>query len=139
MPMSISAAGAQSGCSPPTIRYYESIGLLAPAERTAKGRRTYGAPDVARLTFIRRARDFGLSIEQVRDLLAASDGPDNGCAPAATLIEAHLRTIRAQRVELRLLETSLQSMLTRCSEGCGQGSGADCTIFADITDAAGAK
>lgn len=132
MPMTIGEAGKRSGCSSPTIRYYESIGLLAPAQRTAKGRRTYGWPELSRLTFIRRSRDFGLSIEQVRELLAASDAPGDGCAPASALIEQHLRSIRARRAELRLLETALQTMLARCGASCGAGNTEICTIFADM-------
>lgn len=130
--MSISEAGKRSGCSAPTIRYYESIGLLSPAERTAKGRRTYGSTDVSRLTLIRRARDFGLSIDQVRQLLAAADGPGDGCTPAAGLIEGHLRELRARRTELRLLETSLEAILNKCRATCGPGGADCCSIFEDI-------
>lgn len=130
--MTISEAAARSGCSPPTIRYYESIGLMAPADRTPKGRRTYGRTDVSRLTLIRRARDFDLSINQVRELLAAADSPRDGCAPAAVLIENHLRTIRARRVELRQLETTLQAMLQRCTSTCGSGAAPACSIFQDM-------
>lgn len=132
MAMTISEAGKRSGCSPPTIRYYESIGLLTPAERTPKGRRTYGWPDVSRLTFIRRARDFGLSINQVRELLVASGGPGGGCAPAAEIVESHLRAMRARRTELRLLESSLQAMLNRCNATCAPSGADSCSIFDDI-------
>lgn len=132
MSMTISEAGKRSGCSPPTIRYYESIGLLPPAERTPKGRRSYGWPDISRLTLIRRARDFGLSIDQVRQLLAAADGPGDGCAPAAGIIEEQLCAIRARGTELRLLETTLQAMLNRCNASCAPGGAASCSIFEDI-------
>lgn len=133
MAMTISEAGKRSGCSPPTIRYYESIGLLAPAERTPKGRRAYGWPDVSRLTLIRRARDFGLSVNRVRQLLSAADGPGDGCVPAAAIIEEQLRALRARRTELRLLETTLQAMLSRCNATCGPAGAASCSIFEDMT------
>jgi DNA-binding transcriptional MerR regulator len=132
MSMTISEAGKRSGCSPPTIRYYETIGLLPPAERTPKGRRTYGWRDISRLTLIRRARDFGLSIDRVRQLLCASDGPGDGCAPAAGIIEEQLQAIRVRRTELLLLETTLQAMLKRCSASCAPGGAASCSIFEDI-------
>ena len=74
MSLSIGQAADRSGCTPPTIRYYESIGLLPPTPRSDAGRRAYGPQEVARLVFIRRARDFGLGIPQVRDLLAAAPG-----------------------------------------------------------------
>ena len=133
--MTISEAGKRAGCSPPTIRYYESIGLLAPAERTPKGRRAYGGGDVSRLTLIRRARDFGLSIDQVRQLLGAADGPGDGCAPAAEIIEEQIKATRAKRTELRLLETTLQAMLNRCNATCAPGGADCCSIFEDIAAA----
>lgn len=132
MAMTISEAGKRSGCSPPTICYYESIGLLAPAERTSNGRRTYDWPNVSRLTLIRRARDFGLPIEQVRQRLSAADRPGDGCAPAAGIIKEQLRAIRARRTELRPLETTLQAMLNRCSATCAPGGASSCSIFQDI-------
>ncbi len=138
MGMTISRAASRSGCTPPTIRFYESIGLIAAAARTPKGHRVYENEDVSRLSFIRRARDFGLPIEQVRELLAASRGDGNGCEPASAVIQAHLKDIRARRAELRLLETELQSMLTRCNETCGADKDDDaddvaaCSIFEDI-------
>jgi DNA-binding transcriptional MerR regulator len=130
--MTIGEVSKRAGCSPPTIRYYESIGLLPRAARTSKGRRSYGWPDVFRLTFIRRARDFGLGIEQVRELLAVQADPKSACRPAAELIEGHLRAIRHKRAELRLIEQSLQSMLQRCAGGCGVTADVPCTIFDDI-------
>jgi len=139
MAMTISEAGMRSGCSAPTIRYYESIGLLAPAQRTPKGRRTFGWPDVSRLTLIRRARDLGLSIGQVRQLLGAADRPGDGCAPAAEIIEEQLRAIRSRRTELRLLETTLQAMLNRCTSTCAPGGAASCSIFEDIAAAGTAR
>jgi len=62
--MSIGVIARQTGCTVPTIRYYE--GLLPAAARTDAGQRHYGAAAVRRLTFIRRCRDFGFSIDQVR-------------------------------------------------------------------------
>jgi DNA-binding transcriptional MerR regulator len=134
MQMTIGEAAKRAGCTAPTIRYYESIGLLAAIERTAKGRRSYDVPDVARLTFIRRARDFGLAIDQVRELLAASAAPATACAQARTIVEEHIKTIRARRAELRQLETSLQAIKTRCDVACGAGADC-CTIFEDIAQA----
>lgn len=133
MPLTISQAAERSGCSPPTIRYYESIGLVRTADRTASGRRTFGHPDVARLTFIRRSRDFGLSIEQVRELLTASTLPTDACAPARSIVAAHLKSIRTRRQELRELEVSLQSILARCQSNCTPTGSGGCTIFEDMT------
>jgi DNA-binding transcriptional MerR regulator len=62
-----------------TIRYYERIGLLPEPERTAGNYRSYSAAHLGRLSFIRRARDLGFSIEQVRDLLSLSDQRERSC------------------------------------------------------------
>ncbi len=138
MPMTISEAAARSRCSPPTIRYYESIGLLGKAARTASGRRSFGWPDIHRLSFIRRARDFGLGIPEIRELLRASEAPADSCRDARAVVAVHLQTIHARRAELKLLEASLQSILSRCNDACMTGEAAECTIFAELkADSAG--
>lgn len=132
MLLSIGLAGRKSGCTPPTIRYYESIGLLPAPPRSDGGRRSYGPQDVARLVFIRRARDFGLGIAQVRELLAAADAPATACAMARPVVEEHVRALRAKRAELKALEAALGAILTRCDEGCRTGTAGDCAIFNDF-------
>jgi DNA-binding transcriptional MerR regulator len=129
MSLSIGAAADRSGCNPPTIRYYESIGLLAPPRRSDAGRRTYAPQDVARLAFIRRARDFGLGIPQVRDLLAAAEAPETACASARPVVEDHIRALRAKRAELKALEAALAAILLRCDEGCRTATPEACAIF----------
>ncbi|MEC9343893.1 MAG: MerR family transcriptional regulator [Pseudomonadota bacterium] len=129
MGLSIGLAARRSGCTPPTIRYYESIGLLPEPTRSEAGRRSYQPDDVARLAFIRRARDFGMGIAQVRDLLAAAEAPATACATARPVVEEHLRDLRAKRAELKALEGVLGAILARCDEGCRTGSAASCAIF----------
>lgn len=131
MTFSIGLAAQKSGCSPPTIRYYESIGLLPVPPRSGAGRRSYGPQDVARMAFIRRARDFGLGISQVRELLAAAEAPATACAVARPVVAAHVRSLREKRAELKALETVLEAILARCDEGCRTGS-ANCAIFDDF-------
>lgn len=135
MSMTISDLSRRSGCTPPTIRYYESIGLIARAARTAGGRRAFGSSDVERLQFVRRARAFGMSIEQVRKLIEAAAAPVSGCGSARGLIQQRLDDIAAQRAELAQLEESLVNMAIRCDSGCGMGSSQPCNIFDDITGA----
>lgn len=132
MSLAIGVAAKKSGCTPPTIRYYESIGLLEPSPRSDGGRRTYMPQDVARLAFIRRARDFGLGIAQVRELLAAAEAPATACATARPVVEAHIREFRAKRAELKALEVALAAILARCDEGCQTGSAESCAIFDDF-------
>lgn len=132
MSLSIGDAARKSGCTPPTIRYYESIGLLSRPARSAAGLRTYKPQDVARLAFIRRARDFGLGIPQVRELLAAAEAPATACALARTVVEGQIRALRSKRTELKALEAELAAILTRCEAVCRTGTAADCAIFDDF-------
>lgn len=130
MSMSIGRAASLAGCSTPTVRYYEGIGLMPPADRTDSGRRTYGWPDVKRLQFIRRARDFGMSIGQVRALLDASSGGGD-CAVARAVVGQRLDEVRALRKELAALEGTLEQMAQRCDRTCAPGE-PGCTVFEDM-------
>lgn len=136
MAMTISEVARRAGCSAPTIRFYEGIGLVAPAARTSGGRRSYGWPDISRLQFIRRARDFGMSIDQVRTLLALSRGDEGACQSARALIQDRLLDVRARRRELAALEASLKAMAGRCDESCGADGSQPCTIFDDMAGVA---
>jgi DNA-binding transcriptional MerR regulator len=130
--MTISEAARRTGCTAPTIRYYESIDLIAVAPRTAGGRRTYGWPDVGRLQFIRRARNFGMSIDQIRDLLVVPSDAAAACVSARDIVRQRLDEVRAQKKELARLEASLVVMAQRCDESCGAGAAMPCTIFNDL-------
>ena len=132
MAATIGQAARKSGCSPSTIRYYEEIALLQPVGRTPNGRRSYGWPEISRLTFIRRARDLGLSIEQVRDLLNISDRDRTNCRQTRDLIDVHMDAIRRKQAELAALAAALQRMTNRCDAGCASEAGADCTVFEDV-------
>lgn len=134
MALTIGQAANRSGCTTPTIRYYEEIGLLPPVGRNSNGRRAYGWPQVHRLTFIRRARDLGLSIGQVRDLLDVTDGDASNCGDARDLIQAHVEAIRRKRAELDSLERALTGMAARCDATCAADPAATCTIFDDVLE-----
>jgi len=129
---SIGALAKVAGVNTPTIRYYEEIGLLPPANRTASGQRNYDDSDINRLAFVKQCRDFGFSIERVRILLDLSISTERGCAEARDIALAHLDEVRAKMVELRALETHLQGFVTRCNDACAGGPGSDCVIFKDM-------
>ncbi len=105
-------------CNIETIRYYERIGLV-PAPPRAGGRfRRYGADHVARLQFIRRARQLGFSLDDVRGLLrlAQADGA-NVCLEARSLAAAHVATIRAKIADLRAMQRVLTDAIRECERG----------------------
>src|SRR5215218_7724980 len=102
--MTVGALAKRVGVSVRTLRYYDEIGLLAPARHTAAGYRLYGAGDVARLQQIRSLRQLGFSLDEIRATLS-----DPAHSPLHT-IELHLERVRAQSRALRLLENRLDAL-----------------------------
>ena len=88
--LTIGKPGAQVRVKVPTIRYYEQIGLLPEAERSAGNQRLYGRKALERLAFIRHARDLGFTLEAIRDLLSLSGRPDQSGAATAAISTAQL-------------------------------------------------
>lgn len=131
--LSIGLVARQTGCTVPTIRYYEDIGLLPPADRTQAGQRHYDQRTIRRLTFIRRCRDFGFSIEQVRELVGLVDQPDRPCADVRDIAAHHLQQVRRKLDELKALEGSLSAVVVGCDSACAGGPALDCTILEDLS------
>jgi DNA-binding transcriptional MerR regulator len=134
--LSIGFVARQTGCTVPTIRYYEEIGLLPEVARSDTGHRHYGNDAVRRLTFIRRCRDFGFSIEQVRELVGLVDHPERPCVEARDIASAQLVKVRDKLAELQALEASLSAFVVGCNTACAGGAAVDCTILEDLTHSA---
>lgn len=113
----IGAASTLSGVNIETIRYYERQGIVPRPRRTASGRRVYGRADIARLRFVRRCRDLGFPIADIRALLDLSAGSDAPCAEVKTLGQRHLRDVSRKIEELGKLETALADLVRRCDAG----------------------
>lgn len=135
----IGALASLAGTNVPTIRYYEEIGLLRPAKRRSGGQRVYAEEDVRQLTFIRRCRDFGFPIEQVRSLVALMEDPKRSCMDARDLAQQHLAAVRAKLNELKALERSIADFVTSCDTSCVGGPGPDCVILKDLGKAPPAR
>ncbi len=117
--IAIGELSRRTQCNIETIRYYERIGLLAPPRREGGGRfRRYDGDDVARLRFIRRARQLGFTLGDIRGLLrlAATDGEES-CAEARAVAAAHVADIRAKVVDLRAIESVLTDAIRECEAG----------------------
>jgi len=134
-PLKIGALARQTGTNAPTIRYYEEIGLLPSAGRQAGNQRVYGEADVKSVTFIRRCREFGFSIEQVRGLVELVRDPLSSCADARDLAQQHLQIVRAKLAELKTLERSIAGFVASCDASCAGGPGPDCVILDDLSRA----
>ncbi len=114
---SIGEISRRSGVKVETIRYYERIGLLAPPPRTVGGHRVYGSAAAKRLNFVRRARELGFTLGQVRGLLALADGREGSCAEVEKLGRAQLDATSGRIADLKRMEKVLADMVTRCSGG----------------------
>ena len=135
--LKIGTLAERIGTNAPTIRYYEEIGLLRSPDRQAGGQRVYGDADVKRLTFIRRCRDFGFSIGQVRSLVALVQDPQSSCTHARDLAQEHLAALRAKLTELKALERSIAAFVASCDASCAGGPGPDCVILDDLSKGCG--
>ena len=130
--LTIGALSGKTGCSIPTIRYYEKIGLLPLSARATNGHRYYREADLTRLNFIKRCRDFGFPIEQVRAMAGLSEEAARPCADVRAVAQAQLDLVRDKLRELRELEVSLAAMVRRCGASCADGTVSDCTILEDM-------
>lgn len=131
--LTIGAMSAQTRCSVPTIRYYEKIGLLPSPDRASNGHRYYRKVDLKRLTFIKRCRDFGFPIEQVRELTNLFEDGDRACVEVRELAQAHLDEVRTKLAEMRELEASLATFVCSCDTACSGGLTKDCVIIDDLS------
>lgn len=132
--LTIGILAEQSGCSVPTIRYYESVGLLRQAARKSGGHRVYGESDLRRLRFVRRCRDFDFSIDEVRMLAEVMEDGDRSCVEVRDLAASHLATVRAKLVDLRMLVRDLEQFVNSCENECGGGAGPQCAPLKNIAD-----
>jgi MerR family transcriptional regulator, copper efflux regulator len=130
--LTIGALAREAGVSTPTIRYYEEIGLLPPAGRGTNGQRIYDDAGLQRLTFIKRCRDFGFSIDQVRVLAGLSISTGADCRGVRDIAQSHLDQVREKQAELRALASHLQRFVAACDAACIGGPGCDCIIFQEI-------
>ena len=118
-----------------TVRYYEKIGLLAPPARTSANYRAYSGDHLARLSFIRRARDLGFTLEAVRELLTLSDDKAQSCQAVDGIARVHLTEINRKIGDL----TALRAELDRVIGSCRQGTVGDCKIIETLAPAVAAK
>jgi Cu(I)-responsive transcriptional regulator len=100
-----------------SIRYYERIGLLPAPPRTEGNYRDYSPAHANRLSFTRRARDLGFSIEQIRALLDLADQRERSCAAVDALAREHLADVKRKLADLAALRRELDSLIGQCRHG----------------------
>ncbi len=116
-PFTIGALSEGTGCNIETIRYYERIGLMPKPSRSPGGHRLYEEDHLRRLTFIRRSRELGFTLEEVRGLLRLVDGGSYTCAEVKALTLDHAAEVRRKVADLRKLERVLKEMAAECDGG----------------------
>jgi MerR family copper efflux transcriptional regulator len=112
--MSIGEAASRSGMPPKTIRYYEEIGLIAPAERRENRYRAYDEKDVQTLRFIQRARSLGFSLKEVADLLALYRDRRRASRDVKRLALAHVAELDRKIAELKAIRNTIADLAVRC-------------------------
>lgn len=112
------------GTDAPTIRFYEAEGVLPEPTRTAAGYRSYSAADVDRLRFVKQARALGLSLAEIRDIVAARDAGTPACSYVRRLLARQIRDTKVQIRELRQLLHELEQ-LEELSQGLPDQPGPD--------------
>ena len=127
---SIGELSRRTGVKVPTIRYYEQMRLMKAPERSDGNQRRYGRPELERLAFIRHARDLGLAIDSIRELIELSGHPDMPCADADRIAKEQLASVRERIARLRKLERELERIATCCT---GETVG-DCYVIRALSD-----
>lgn len=125
-------------CNIETIRYYERIGLMPAPPR--RGRyRSYGAEDVGRLSFVRRARELGFTLNEVRALLRLAGVGEVSCAEVRTLAASHLTDVRARIADLRRMERVLADSVRACDAGQDPGCPLVQSLYAERRQLTGSR
>lgn len=112
---SIGVLSERSGVNIETIRYYEKIGVMPKPARSAAGYRVYGHDHTRRLHFVRRGRELGFSLDELRGLLHLVDGHAYTCQEVHALTIQHLKGIRQKIADLRRLERAMSDMAAKCT------------------------
>ena len=115
--LTIGALSTRTGVNIETIRFYERIGILAKPPRSAAGHRIYRHEQLMRLGFVRRSRELGFSLDEVRRLLELVDGGRYTCAEVKTITLNHLGEVRRKIADLRRLERTLAAVAGKCRGG----------------------
>lgn len=115
-----------------TVRFYEKTGLLPVPARTDGNYRAYTADHLNRLSFIRRARDLGFSLEQVRELLALADDRSRSCSAIDAIATEHRLEVERKIRDLQALKAELDNLIDQCC----RGTVAECRIIETLSPGA---
>ena len=115
--MSIGTLAKATGTKVETVRWYEHVGLLPAPTRTSGNYRAYDAAHLGRLSFIRRARDLGFSLDQIRALLDIAGQQDRSCEAVDVIAREHLDEVDRKIADLQALRRELNALIGQCRHG----------------------
>lgn len=124
--MTIGKLAKNAGISTDAIRFYERRGLIAAPARTSSNYRVYPAEDAARLRFIKRAKDLGFSLSEIKELLAIRHDPSASKSDVKERTESKIRDVRRKIVDLSRILGALEHLANACD---GHGPVSDCPII----------
>ena len=127
-PMMIGQVAKQTGCKVETIRFYEKERLLPEPPRSEGGNRLYTTDLVDRLVFIRRSRELGFTMNEIRQLLSLVDEKQVSCDRVKAIADSHLKDVRDKIADLKKMERTLQQL----SNQCPGGGKPDCPIIQSL-------
>ncbi|MBB5142175.1 Cd(II)/Pb(II)-responsive transcriptional regulator [Desulfovibrio intestinalis] len=133
MKMKIGELAKMVGCKVVTIRFYEKEGLLKEPDRTGANYRLYGDKEIERLRFIRHCRRHGMTLSEIRELLAFRDTPKANCDWVGTLVQKHIVNVEEQIESLTQLKAQLEHLRHKCSKG----KNGECGIIESLSDSKG--
>ena len=107
----------QSAVNSETIRYYEKIELMPQPWRSENGHRLYNNDQLKRLIFIRRCRELGFNLEEIRNLLGLVDTGEFSCDEVKLQTQAHLQDIQQKLHDLKKMERVLKGLVSECESG----------------------
>ena len=119
----------RAGVKVVTIRYYEQAGLMPVCERTAGNYRVYAQEHLERLHFVRRCRDLGFSLKQIKDMLLLSAAESSTCADVCDVAAGHLKEVESKIADLRRLASELRRLRSSCN---GKRLSRECRIIAAL-------
>lgn len=114
MSLSIGDAAAQSGLPVKTVRYYDEIQLVSPSSRTAAGYRQYNSDELHRLTFVKRARSFGFSVDDCRQLLSLFEDQSRSSREVKAFANKRLEEIEEKMRDMQNLHNELKALAVSC-------------------------
>jgi len=124
--LTIGKVARDAGLAIDTVRYYEREGLIEKPARSTSGYRHYRPDVIARLRFIRQAKDLGFSLSEIRELLALRVAPGKSCADVKARAEAKITDVEQRIAQLNRMKRALAKLATACS---GRGPTSDCPIL----------